>query len=165
MDPKDKSPLVAALLQPLVPEAEGQNDLGDERVVLLLVRGYVDICLAQFQAALDGSLSQDDAAETMYNQAQALNAVFLGQSGLPTVTTHGWNDPDQLGAFLRDTLELDYPADECVRVLLVHMATQIMTTLQGAQQDWQQQVDAMVAEVRDLLLGRLPADGAAPPYA
>lgn len=165
MEPLDTKPIVAALLEPLEPATGGRNDLADEQVVGLLVRGYVDRALALFHEALGGTRTQDDAIDGIYRVATALNTIFLGTSGLTTVTIHPWNAPDQLGVFLRDTLDLDFPPDECVRALLVHMATQMMLALQGAQPDWQDHIEAMVLEVRDLLLGRLPDDVEAPPFA
>lgn len=166
MEPLDTPSLVAALLKPLDQhDAYGPNDLADDRVVRLLVRGYVDLCLERFQDAFSGSATQDESADAIYRYAQALNAVFLGTSGLDGLSAHGWNSPDQLGVFLRDTMDFDFPPDECVRALLVHMATQIMVVLQGSRPDWQDKVDAMVDEVCDLLLGRLPDDAEAPPFA
>ncbi|HYH22024.1 MAG TPA: hypothetical protein VD995_25745 [Azospirillum sp.] len=161
---QDKQPIIS-LLEPLAPTiATGRNDLADEAVVELLVRGYVDKCLEAFQQAMTDAVTQDEAVDSIYRLASALNAVFLGQTGFDTIVVHGWNSPEQLGAFLRDTLDFDFPPEECVRATLVHMATHVMYALQGSQPDWKDQVDSLVAEVRDLLLGRLPA-GEEPPVA
>ncbi len=150
---------IRILLEPLGDGTPGVNDLEDERVVGLLVRGYVDQCLALFQKVIGGELGQDAALDGIYGLAAALNEVFLGRSGFDTVTTHPWNSPDQLGAFMRDALDLDFPPEESVRAGLIHLATQIMYALQGAQPDWNEQVEAFVIEMRDLLLGRPTADG------
>jgi hypothetical protein len=158
----DTQPIVSSLLQPL----GGANDLGDERVVELLVRGYVDRCLGSFREAAEGRVSQDEAVDGIYQLAGALNAVFLGTSGFHTLTVHPWNAPDQLGVFLRDTLDLDFPPDECVRAALVHLATQIMLGVQQPQPEWEGMIEDLSVEMRDLLLGRAPAgDGEALPYA
>lgn len=156
MTAPDKKPIVEALLQPLPPLVEGRNDLGDPGVVELLVRGYVDKCLAAFHEALSGRIDQDTAIDGIYAQASALNAVFLGISGFQTVIVHPWNSPDQLGVFLRDTLDFDFPPEECVRAAFVHLATHVMQALQQSQSEWEEQVESLIFEVRDLLLGRLP---------
>lgn len=160
MDFPENQPIVVSLLQPVAGEVEGRVDLGDERAVELLVRTYVDRCLNSFQQAIAGSASQDDAVDDIYRLASALNTVFLGASGFDTVIVHPWNAPDQLGAFLRDTLDFDFPPEECVRATLIHMATHIMQALQGNKEGWREAVDGLVVEVRDLLLGRVRDDGA-----
>lgn len=158
----DSQPIVISFLKPL----QGANDLADERVVELLVRGYVDRCLAAFRDAAEGRVSQDDAVDDIYQLASALNAVFLGTSGFHTLTVHPWNAAGQLGVFLRDTLDLDFPPGECVRASLVHLATQIMLGVQQPQPEWEGMVEQLTIDMRDLLLGRAPDDdGEALPYA
>ncbi|MBP2314020.1 hypothetical protein [Azospirillum soli] len=157
MERQDVKPIVAALLEPLPPLVQGRNDLGDQGVVELLVRGYVDQCLAAFQEVVKENIDQDTAIDGINRQATALNSVFLGTSGFNTVITHPWNSADQLGVFLRDKVGLDFPPEDCVRATLIHLATQIMHAIQTGQDDWESQVDSLVGEVRDLLLGRLPA--------
>lgn len=159
MENPDVKPIVAALLEPLPPLVKGRNDLSDPGVVELLVRGYVDQCLSAFQEVLRGNVEQDAAIEAINAQATALNAVFLGTSGFDTVIVHPWNSTDQLGLFLQDTVGLDFPAEDCVRASLIHLATHVMHAIQGGAETWEEQVDALVGEMRDLLLGRLP-DGA-----
>lgn len=164
MDFQDKQqPIVISLLEPVAPLVEGRIDLADEKAVELLVRGYVDKCLDGFQQALAGTVSQDDATDAIYSRAQALNAVFLGETGFDTLVVHPWNSADQLGVFLRDTLDFDFPPEECVRAALIHMATHVMYALQGGEESWRGQVDSLVFEVRDLLLGRLPGEDADAP--
>ena len=159
MENPDVKPIVAALLEPLPPLVKGKNDLSDPGVVELLVRGYVDQCLSAFQEVLRGNVEQDAAIDAINAQAAALNAVFLGTSGFDTVVVHPWNSADQLGQFLQDTVGLDFPAEDCVRASLIHLATHVMHAIQGGADAWEAQVDALVGEMRDLLLGRLP-DGA-----
>ncbi|MBB3266015.1 hypothetical protein FHW79_003648 [Azospirillum sp. OGB3] len=159
MENPDVKPIVAALLEPLPPLVKGRNDLSDPGVVELLVRGYVDQCLAAFQEVLRGNIEQDAAIDAINAQATALNAVFLGTSGFNTVVVHPWNSADQLGQFLQDTIGLDFPAEDCVRAALIHLATHVMHAIQGGTETWEQQVDSLVGEMRDLLIGRLP-DGA-----
>ena len=159
MESPDVKPIVAALLEPLPTLVKGRNDLSDPGVVELLVRGYVDQCLSAFQEVLRGNVEQDAAIDAINAQAAALNAVFLGTSGFETVIVHPWNSADQLGQFLQDTVGLDFPAEDCVRASLIHLATHVMHAIQGGEEAWEAQVDALVGEMRDLLLGRLP-DGA-----
>lgn len=159
MESPDVKPIVAALLEPLPTLVKGRNDLSDPGVVELLVRGYVDQCLSAFQEVLRGNVEQDTAIDAINAQAAALNAVFLGTSGFDTVIVHPWNSADQLGQFLQDTVGLDFPAEDCVRASLIHLATHVMHAIQGGAEAWEEQVDALVGEMRDLLLGRLP-DGA-----
>ncbi len=159
MESPDVKPIVAALLEPLPTLVKGRNDLSDPGVVELLVRGYVDQCLSAFQEVLRGNVEQDAAIDAINAQAAALNAVFLGTSGFDTVIVHPWNSADQLGQFLQDTVGLDFPAEDCVRASLIHLATHVMHAIQGGAEAWEEQVDALVGEMRDLLLGRLP-DGA-----
>lgn len=161
MSQRDSSPIVAALLKPI----DGAVDLADEGVVGLLVRGYIDVCLERFQEAVRGEKSQDTASEEIFALASALNAVFLGDSGFGEIVARPWNSPDQLGTFLRDALDLDFAADESVRATLIHTATLLMHVLQGAKGDWEDEVEALVVETRDLLLGRTPDDGEDLPYA
>ncbi|MGQ9369968.1 hypothetical protein [Azospirillum sp. A39] len=158
MDFQENRPIVVSLLQPIAPQVDGRIDLADERAVELLVRTYVDRCLSCFQQTIAGSATQDDAVDDIYRLASALNTVFLGASGFDTVVAHPWNSPEQLGAFLRDTLDFDFPPEECVRATLVHMATHIMQALQGNKDEWRDAVDGLVIEVRDLLLGRAAPD-------
>ena len=159
MESPDVKPIVAALLEPLPSLVKGRNDLSDPGVVELLVRGYVDQCLSAFQEVLRGNVEQDTAIDAINAQAAALNTVFLGTSGFETVIVHPWNSADQLGQFLQDTVGLDFPAEDCVRASLIHLATHVMHAIQGGAEAWEEQVDALVGEMRDLLLGRLP-DGA-----
>lgn len=159
MESPDVKPIVAALLEPLPSLVKGRNDLSDPGVVELLVRGYVDQCLSAFQEVLRGNVEQDAAIDAINAQAAALNTVFLGTSGFETVIVHPWNSADQLGQFLQDTVGLDFPAEDCVRASLIHLATHVMHAIQGGADAWEAQVDALVGEMRDLLLGRLP-DGA-----
>lgn len=156
MDHPSAKPIIAALLEPLQPLTRERNDLADERVVELLVRGYVDRALAAFQEALKGNVTQDTAIEAINAQATALNAVFLGTSGFDTVIAHPWNAADQLGEFLRDTLDLQYPADDAVRAALIHLATQIMTAVRGEESVWKDQVNTLARQWTELLVGRLP---------
>lgn len=156
MERQDSKPIVAALLEPLPPLVTGRNDLSDPGVVELLVRGYVDQCLSAFQQVLGEAVDQDTAIDAINAQATALNAVFLGTSGFSTVVVHPWNSADQLGVFLRDSLDLDFPPEDCARAALIHLATHVMYAIQGGEAAWEQQVDALVGEMRDLFLGRLP---------
>ncbi|WP_207458823.1 hypothetical protein [Azospirillum sp. SYSU D00513] len=156
MEAQNPNAIVAALLEPLPILTQKGNDLADPKVVELLVRGYVDQCLAAFDEVMEGNLDLDNASEGIYRQASALNAVFLGTSGFTTVIAHPWNSPDQLGAFLRDTMDFDFPPEECVRAALVHLATHVMQAIQRSDTPWEGQVDLLVGEVRDLLLGQLP---------
>jgi hypothetical protein len=156
MEPLDIKPIVVSLLEPLSPLAQGRNDLGDPGVVELLVRGYVDQCLAAFQKVLEGSVDQDTAIDAINGQATALNSVFLGTSGFESVIVHPWNSADQLGMFLRDSIGLDFPPEDCARAALIHLATHVMYAIQGGEEAWREQVDALVGEMRDLFLGRLP---------
>ncbi|MCW2243666.1 hypothetical protein [Azospirillum canadense] len=156
MESQDSKPIVASLLEPLPQLVTGRNDLSEPGVVELLVRGYVDQCLSAFQQVLGNELDMDTAIDAINGQATALNAVFLGASGFNTVVVHPWNSADQLGVFLRDALDLDFAPEDSVRAGLIHLATHVMHAIQGGQDAWEQQVDALVGEMRDLLLGRLP---------
>lgn len=147
----------------LFPLQEGVNDLADEKIVGLLVRGYVDSCLAGFQQAINGEREQGDVADDLYRLAGAFNEVFLGRSGLSNLTVHPWNSAEQLGAFLRDTVGLDFPPEECVRATLIHLATQVMLALQESEATWRENVEILILEVRDLLLGRIPDSGSEEP--
>ncbi|MFD1624314.1 hypothetical protein [Azospirillum griseum] len=158
MDSKITNPIIAALLEPLPSLAQGQNDLSDESVVRLLVRHFIDYSLAAFQGALHKARTDDDAVEAINRQAIALNAVFLGTSGISSVTTHAWNSPEQLGAFLKDTVGLEYPEDDCVRAMLIHLATQLMHSLRLPDEDRNEEVEALTLDAADLLLGRAPQD-------
>jgi HD-like signal output (HDOD) protein len=158
MDNKPSKPIIAALLEPLPALTQGQNDLADESVVRLLVRGFIDLSLAAFQEVLHKGLSEDDAIDGINRQATALNSVFLGTSGISNVVTHPWNSPEQLGAFLKDTVALDFPEDDCVRAMLIHLATQLMHALRLPDEDRNEEVEALTLDAADLLLGRAPQD-------
>lgn len=157
-------PIVLSLLEPVTPQTGGVNDLGDEAVVTLLVRSYVDRCLDSFHDALTGARTQDDASEDIYAVAMALNDLLLGLEPFDGVTLHPWNDPDQLGVFLRDTLDLDFPPDECVRAALVLLATHIMDILRKPEEERGPEIEALIVETRDLLLGRLADEGGDNPF-
>lgn len=157
MDPKSTN-IIAALLEPMPALAKGRNDLADEAVVRLLVRGFIDLSLAAFQEVLQGNLEQDEAIDGINRQAVALNSVFLGTSGFGTVIAHPWNTPEQLGAFLQDTVALDFPEDDCVRAMLIHLATQLMHALRLPDEDRNEEVEALTLDAADLLLGRAPQD-------
>jgi HD-like signal output (HDOD) protein len=158
MDSKTSKPIIAALLEPLPALTQGQNDLADENVVRLLVRGFIDLSLAAFQEVLRKELSEDDAIDGINRQATALNSVFLGTSGFNNVVTHPWNSPEQLGAFLKDTVALDFPEDDCVRAMLIHLATQLMHALRLPDEERNEEVEALTLDAADLLLGRAPQD-------
>lgn len=157
MDPKSTN-IIAALLEPMPVLSKGRNDLADEAVVRLLVRGFIDLSLAAFQEVLQGNLEQDEAIDGINRQAIALNSVFLGTSGFDTVIAHPWNTPEQLGAFLQDTVALEFPEDDCVRALLIHLATQLMHALRLPDEDRNEEVEALTLDAADLLLGRAPQD-------
>ncbi len=158
MEEKPVKPIIAALLEPLPVLTKGRNDLAEESVVRLLVRGFIDQCLAAFQEVLHGAVAEDDAIDAINRQATALNSVFLGTSGFDSVVTHPWNTPDQLGAFLQDTVALEYPEDDCVRAMLIHLATQVMHALRLPDEDRNEEVEALTLDAADLLLGRAPQD-------
>lgn len=158
MDSKTSKPIIAALLEPLPVLTQGQNDLADEGVVRLLVRGFIDLSLAAFQEVLHKELAEDDAIDGINRQAIALNSVFLGTSGFTNVVAHPWNSPEQLGAFLKDTVALDFPEDDCVRAMLIHLATQLMHALRLPDEDRNEEVEALTLDAADLLLGRAPQD-------
>lgn len=143
------------------PALQNANDLGDEAVVELLVRGFIDKALDIFQAIAAGERDLEDGAEEIGAQAEALNSLLLGQISLVGVKTHPWNSPEQLGAYLRDALGLDFPPEECVRAGLIHLATLIMHAIQGSPDNWETEVEALRLEMRDLLLGRQPLDDGA----
>lgn len=151
-------PIVISLLEPLAPQGGGSNDLGDEAVVTLLLRGFVDRCLDAFHDALMGARSQDEASEDIYALAMALNDLFLGLEPFESVTLQPWNAPDQLGVFLCDTLDLDFAPDEGVRAALVLLATHIMKALEKPEAERGPEVEGLLLEMRDLMLGRLPEE-------
>ncbi|CAO3420734.1 hypothetical protein [Azospirillum doebereinerae] len=157
MDPKSSN-IIAALLEPLPALTKGSNDLADEAVVRLLVRGFIDQSLAAFQEVLHGRVGEDEAIDGINRQATALNSVFLGTSGLGSVVTHPWNTPEQLGAFLQDTVALEFPEDDCVRAMLIHLATQVMHALRMPDEERNEEVEALTLDAADLLLGRAPQD-------
>ncbi|WP_042701504.1 hypothetical protein [Azospirillum sp. B506] len=160
MESQSAKPIIAALLQPLpvLTQPQARNDLSDESVVRLLVRQFIDLSLDAFNQVLQGKLDQDEAVDAINRQAIALNSVFLGTSGFETVITHPWNAPDQLGAFLKDVVALDYPEDDCVRAMLIHLATQLMHALRLPDDDRNEEVEALTLDAADLLLGRAPED-------
>ncbi len=158
MDPKSSNPIIAALLEPMPVLAKGRNDLADEGVVRLLARGFIDLSLDAFQEVLQGNLDQDEAIDGINRQAIALNSVFLGTSGLDSVIVHPWNTPEQLGAFLKDTVALEFPEEDCVRAMLIHLATQLMHALRLPDEDRNEEVEALTLDAADLLLGRAPQD-------
>lgn len=143
------------------PALMNANDLGDEAVVELLVRGFTDKALDIFQAVAAGERGLDDGADEIGAQAEALNGLLLGKISLSDVKIHPWNSPEQLGVYLRDALSLDFPPDECVRAGLIHLATLIMHAIQGSPDNWEAEVEALRVEMRDLLLGRQPLDDGA----
>jgi len=157
MDPKSSN-IIAALLEPLPILTKGSNDLADEAVVRLLVRGFIDQSLAAFQEVLHGKLGEEEAIDGINRQATALNSVFLGTSGLSSVVTHPWNTPEQLGAFLQDTVALEFPEDDCVRAMLIHLATQVMHALRMPDDERNEEVEALTLDAADLLLVRAPED-------
>ena len=155
MTTTSSSSLIAALLDPLPPIATGGNvDLGDPAIVELVVRNFVDQTFGLFQRVVAGEVSQDDASEAIYGQAIGLNALFLGLSDFKNVVIHPWNSPDQLGSYIQDMVDFDFPPEECVRAAFVHMATHVMKLVSEEPDDWKQQVEGLVGELRDLLLGR-----------
>ncbi len=160
MESQSAKPIIAALLQPLpiLTQPQARNDLADETVVRLLVRQFIDLSLDAFNQVLQGKLDQDEAVDGINRQATALNAVFLGTSGFETVVTHPWNTPEQLGAFLKDVVALEYPEDDCVRAMLIHLATQVMHALRLPEEDRHEEVEALTLDAADLLLGRAPED-------
>lgn len=160
MESQSAKPIIAALLQPLpiLTQPQARNDLADETVVRLLVRQFIDLSLDAFNQVLQGKLDQDEAVDGINRQATALNAVFLGTSGFETVITHPWNTPEQLGAFLKDVVALEYPEDDCVRAMLIHLATQVMHALRLPEEDRHEEVEALTLDAADLLLGRAPED-------
>lgn len=160
MESQSAKPIIAALLQPLpvLTQSRARNDLGDESVVRLLVRQFVELSLEAFNEALQGRLDQDEAVDGINRQAIALNAVFLGTSGFDTVVAHPWNSPEQLGAFLKDVVALDYPEDDCVRAMLIQLATQVMHALRLPDEDRHEEIEALTLDAADLLLGRAPED-------
>ncbi|HYF90314.1 hypothetical protein [Azospirillum sp.] len=160
MESQSAKPIIAALLQPLpiLTQPQARNDLADETVVRLLVRQFIDLSLDAFNQVLQGKLDQDEAVDGINRQATALNAVFLGTSGFETVITHPWNTPEQLGAFLKEMVALEYPEDDCVRAMLIHLATQVMHALRLPDEDRHEEVEALTLDAADLLLGREPED-------
>ncbi|CAO3444177.1 hypothetical protein [Azospirillum largimobile] len=160
MESQSAKPIIAALLQPLpiLTQPQARNDLADETVVRLLVRQFIDLSLDAFNQVLQGKLDQDEAVDGINRQATALNAVFLGTSGFETVITHPWNTPEHLGAFLKEMVALEYPEDDCVRAMLIHLATQVMHALRIPEEDRHEEVEALTLDAADLLLGRAPEE-------
>ena len=136
------------------PALENATDLADEAVVELLVRSFCDQALEIFHAIANDERNLDDGVGEIGAVAETLNSVFLGLDKSTSAITRPWNSPDQLGAYLRDAMGLDFPPDECVRAGLIHLATLMMHTIQGAPDTWESEVEAMRLDMRDLLLGR-----------
>jgi hypothetical protein len=136
------------------PALENATDLADEAVVELLVRGFCDRALEIFHSIADDERGLDDGVEEIGVIAEKLNSVFLGLDATTSAIIHPWNSPDQLGVYLRDAMGLDFPPAECVRAGLIHLATLMMHTIQGAPESWESEVEAMRLDMRDLLLGR-----------
>lgn len=134
------------------------NDLGDEKVVELLVRGYIDRCLDAFQEVARGECDLDEAVGQIAAQAETLNDLFLGVSSITDVVLHPWNSPDQLGVYLRDAMGLDAAPDACVRGALIQLATLLMHTIEGNPQGWENEAENLRHDMRDLLLGRVSLD-------
>jgi hypothetical protein len=143
----------------LVIGLDGANDLADEKVVDLLVRGFTDQCLSVFQSVAEGERDLDLAVADIGFQAETLNALFLGFSPIDAVILHPWNSPDQLGAYLREALGLDFPNDQCVKAAFVHVATLLMQSLQHAPDSWEQEAEELRADLCELLLGRVALGG------
>lgn len=136
---------------------EKECDLGDEAIVDLLVHNFVDFSLARFQQTLDGRRELDDVIDEINNLAVAYNSVFLGSAPIEHLRVHPWNSADQLGVFLRETLELDDAPEIAVRATLIRLATRVMRSIQADGETWTVNAETTIGEVRDLLLGRLPA--------
>ncbi len=142
------------ILVNLIGDSEAEIDLGETRIVDLLVRGFSDQCLDAFRLVLRNELSQDEAVNRIEGVAIALNALFLGEGGFESVIPRPWNTPEQLGSYLQDILALDAAAEESVRALLIRLATRIMEALQRKEADWPLRLTPMIDETRELLLGQ-----------
>lgn len=146
------------------------NDLGDRKVVELLVRTFADRCFAALSSAARGERDADEAAEEIHRAAEAMNGVFLGDPDITGVVRHPWNAPERLGAFLRDTLGFEDPIEFAVRAAFVRLGTLLTGEVAGQDEDVRAgSIELMVGEVTSLLLGELPttapADQDVVPYA
>ena len=150
---EQQQPIIVSLLGP---RREGSLDLGDPETVKFVVRQFSDHALASFHLVAKGELDLDEAVERIGRVATGLNDLFLGLSGWRGVFFRPWNTIGQLGKFLCDTMGFDCPADECVGMLLVSMATQIMLALSQAPDGWHGRVEALIEETHTLLLGVVP---------
>jgi len=160
-------PLKTIGLPILDPEA---NDLGDRKVVGLLVRTFVDRCLAAVSAAASGERDADLASEELHRTAEVMNGLFLGDPEIGPVKRGPWNTPEQLGAFLRETMGFEDPAEFAVRAAFVRLASILTGDVAGQEDELRaRSIEQIVGEVTSLLLGELPetapADDEVAPYA
>ncbi len=137
---------------------ETRLDLGEAPVVELLVRNYADRCLEAFQGLLDERLDEDAATGVIDRHADALNDIFLGLIQPEMVEVQYWNSPEQLGAFICELFDSQEVPSQGVHLLLIRLATAIMKALQRPKEDWSGEVEALVTETRDVLLGRVSAE-------
>lgn len=135
----------------------GASDLGDSKVVELLVRHYVERCLEAVADAAAGRRDADEVSEELYRAAEVMNGLFLGDPEIGPVVRHPWNAPDRLGAFLRDTMEFEEPAEFAVRAAFVRLATLLTGEVAGQEDELRgRSIELMILEVTRLLLGDLP---------
>jgi len=159
-------PLKTIDLPTLDPEA---NDLGDRRVVELLVRSFADRCLTAVALASSGERDADEAAEELHRAAEVMNGLFLGDPEIVSVKRRPWNVPERLGAFLRDTLGFEDPAEFAVRAAFVRLANILTGEVAGQDEELRDRsIKLIVDEVTRLLLGEVPetapADEDVAPY-
>ncbi|CAK0752710.1 conserved hypothetical protein [uncultured Gammaproteobacteria bacterium] len=150
---EQQQPIIVSLLGP---KREGSLDLGDPDTVKFVVRQFSDHALGSFHQVAKGELELDEAVERIGRIARGMNDLFLGLSGWRGVFFRPWNTIGQLGKFVCETLSFDCPPDECVGMLLISMATQIMLALSQAPDHWHGRVETLIDETQSLLLGVVP---------
>lgn len=131
--------------------SSGKEWLNSAHVVSRVVRQFAADVLH-----LAGSGRPDFMARLDF-ECRRMNSLFLGDGQSDTYLKGPWNRPDQIGEFVGRALKIDGRTDLAVRDAFMVFADKIITAAEGSRDEFgphhEHQLDTLVAEMRDALLG------------
>ena len=125
----------------------------DNGRIWLNTAGVIDSVIRRFAQEVLEAVSRSDFLAWLDLRCRAMNGLFLGTSPSTDYEINPkWNNPDQLGESLLHRLRIDGEPRLAVRDAFMVFVSKMVRASQEGEFD-AAQMDAMVAELRDALLG------------
>lgn len=121
----------------------------------------VDQIVRQFFKRVLDKVGDRDLMGVLEFETRRMNGLFLGYTPVDSFERGPWNDPDHLGVFLLKELQIKGNSTQAVRDAFMIYAGKLIELASKASHEsgdrWQKDLDALVARLRNALIG-IPAE-------